>query len=295
MFRSGGKPTNRVARVLAFVSVAVFTSMLVLTYAAIATAGGKLPAGAFAVVNGVALPQSQLDNAVQAQASRMDQPVTPGLREVTRQHLIVREVLRQAAEKAGYGTRPEVQQASRAAAVDTEMQLFIRDNVRPQPITDAQVKAGYDATVASRGLLEYKPRVIAVTDAAKAQRVLTALKSGQDFAVLARKYSVAPTNANGGELPWVSFPVPATEGNTQGLPLPLAQAIVTLPAGGVTPQAVQAGDMWLVAKLDGKRATRVPTFSQAKDDIRRKLQEQALKRASAQLTDSLCRGAIIQQ
>lgn len=122
--------------------------------------------------------------------------------------------------------------------MDTEIRLYIREHVRPQPVTDAQVKAGYDATVASLGPFEYKPRLIEVTDAATAQRVLAALKSEQDFVVLAGEYSVAPTNANGGEM---------------------------------------------------------STFSEAKDDIRAQLQEQALKRASAQLTGSLFKGAIIRQ
>lgn len=106
VFRTSSKMANRAIRVSAFAS-AIFASMLALTHAATAAADGKLPAGAFALVNGVALPQSQLDTAAQAQALRMDQPVTSGLREATTQRLIVREVLRQAAEKAGYGTHPE--------------------------------------------------------------------------------------------------------------------------------------------------------------------------------------------
>jgi parvulin-like peptidyl-prolyl isomerase len=262
---------------------------------AIGASHNGLLTGAFAVVNGVALQQTQLDATAQAVAARAGQPVTPHLIAQTRQQLIMRELLRQAAEKADYGSRPEVQQAAREATINAETQLYMRDHARPAPVTDADVKARYDAAVASLGPVEYKPRVIVLQDAPTAQRVLAALRSGQDFAMVARRYSVGPTKAAGGEMAWVSFPLPVTEGQTQGLPMPLAQALATLPVGGETSQAIRAGNVWLVVRLDAKRATQVPTFDQAKDQTRQALQAEAAQRASAQLTESLFKGATIQQ
>ncbi|MBK3786652.1 peptidyl-prolyl cis-trans isomerase [Paraburkholderia aspalathi] len=264
--------------------------------ASLATAAGNaLPAGTIAIVNGAAIPQSQLDDAVRVAVQVAHQVDTPQLRQALKQQLIVRELFRQGAEKAHYDTKPEVQQAMQAATVNAATQLYLKDNVHPEPVTDAQVKARYDAIVASLGKEEYKPRVITVADDATAKTVLKTLKSGSAFDALARQYSVAPNKAVGGELPWVSFKAPLTEGNTQGLPLAVAQAITQLPAGGVTPTAIAVGNERVIVKLDAKRPVQVPAFDQAKDTIRQQLQTLALEQASAKFTGGLLKGAVIQQ
>lgn len=254
-----------------------------------------LPAGAAAVVNGVTLPQGQLDEAVRTVTAKTGQPDTPQLRQMLRSGLVAREVLRQSAEKAHYDRKPEVQQAPADAKVGTEIQLYLKDNIHPEAVTDDQVKARYDAIVASLGKDEYKPRIITVADEATAKQALGKLKSGQPFDAIAKEYSMAPSKANGGELPWVSFPVPVTEGHTQGLPPVLAQTIAKLPVDGMTPQPVQVGNVWLIVKLEAKRATQIPAFDQAKDAMRQQLQALALQKAAAQFTAAQIKGASIQQ
>lgn len=256
---------------------------------------GGLPQGVVARVNGVDISVAQLDSVVLA--SR--QPDTPQLRQALKDQLIARELFRQNAEKAHYDTKPEVQQAINAAKVNAETQQYLKDSIHPEPVTDAQVKARYDQIVASLGKEEYKPRVIAVTDDATATAVLQKLRSGASFDALARQYSVAPSKASGGELPWVSFKTPLSEGNTQGLPLGVAQTITQLPAGGVTPQPVVTGPASnaprVILKLDARRPTQVPSFDQAKDTIRQQLQALALEKAAAQFTSTLMKNATIQQ
>nr|WP_244144761.1 peptidylprolyl isomerase [Paraburkholderia tuberum] len=263
--------------------------------AAAPSASSALPAGTVAIVNGVAIPQAQLDEVVRVAVQTSRQPDTPQLRQALKAQLITRELFRQGAEKGRYDTKPEVLQAMSAAKLNAETQLYLRDNIHPEPVTDAQVKARYDAIVASLGKEEYKPRLIAVADDATAKTVLAALKSGTAFDALARQYSVAPSKAAGGELPWVGFKTPLTEGNTQGLPLPVAQAITQLPAGGVTPAAIPAGNARVIVKLEAKRPTQVPAFDQAKETIRQQLQALALEKAAAQFTGSLMKNATIQQ
>lgn len=294
--------TIRTLCVAAFASVALSTFTPSLAYAenetADETASGSasaapssLPAGTVAVVNGVAIGQAQLDVAVQA--SR--QPDSPQLRQLLKQQLIALELLRQGAEKAHYDTKPEVQQAMSVAKVNAETQLYLRDNIHPESVTDAQVKARYDQVVASLGKEEYKPRIIAVADDATASTVLGALKSGTAFDVLARQYSVAPSKSAGGELPWVSFKTPVTEGNTQGLPLNVAQAITTLPVGAVTPAPIPDGNVRVIVKVDAKRPTQVPAFDEAKDTIRQQLQALALEKATAGFVGGMVKGAQIEQ
>lgn len=279
--------------------VTAFSSVVLSAGASFAHAtdapASNLPAGAAAVVDGVPVPQSQLDDAVRMVTAKSGQPDTPQLRQLLRSGLVAREVLRQNAEKAHYDQKPEVQQAAVAAKVGTEIQLYLKDSIHAEAVTDGQVKARYDAIVASLGKDEFKPRLITVGDKATAKKVLDKLKSGQPFDALAKEYSIAPTRANGGEMPWLSFPVPVTEGRTQGLPVALAQTISQLPEGGVTPQLAQVGNAWVIVKLDAKRPTQVPTFDQAKDTIRQQLQALALQKAAADFTAAQIKGASIQQ
>ncbi|WP_246216215.1 peptidylprolyl isomerase [Paraburkholderia agricolaris] len=250
-----------------------------------------MPTGTVAIVNNVAIPQAKLDEAVLL--SR--QPDTPQLRKTLTSQLIALELFRQEAEKQHYGTKLEVKQAMDAAKANTETALFLKENVRAEPVTDLQVKAQYDRIVASLGKDEYKPRIILVADDAAAALVLGKLKSGVAFDQLAREYSIAPSKSAGGELAWVSLRMPLVDGQTQGMPLPIAQALVQLPPGGVTPVPIVVDNARVLIKLDAKRPTEIPAFDQAKAAIRQQLQAVALEKAAANLVAGLLKDARIQQ
>jgi hypothetical protein len=100
-------------------------------------------------------------------------------------------------------------------------------------------------------------------------------------------------------MPWVSFATPAKEGKTNGLPLPIAQALTQLPVGGVTPDSVpmgQAGSaVRVIVKLDAKRATQAPAFEQAKSVIRQQLVAAAAEKAAARFSVDILKGAKVQE
>lgn len=255
------------------------------------TAAASQSANTVATVNGTAISQAEVDAVLRA--SR--QPDTPQVRQAIKNQLITRVLIQQAAEKANYGSKPEVQAAMQVAKANAEAQLYLRDNVKPDPVTDAQVKSRYDEIVASLGKDEYKPRLIVVQDAATAATVLSELKAGKSFEGLARQYSIAPSRGVGGELPWTSFKTPATEGKTSGLPVAIAQALETLPVGAVTPSSIPIDGARAIVKLDAKRPTQVPPFPQAQATIRQQLEALALEKASAQFVGGLLKNATIQQ
>ncbi|KVC65993.1 peptidyl-prolyl cis-trans isomerase [Burkholderia stagnalis] len=255
------------------------------------TATAPLPTAAVATVNGAPITQAQIDAVLQA--SR--QPDTPQIRQAIKNQLIARVLIQQAAEKANYGGKPEVQAAMQVAKANAETQLYLKDNVKPEPVADAQVKARYDEIVASLGNEEYKPRLIVVRDAATAATVLSELKSGKSFDALARQYSIAPSRDAGGELPWVSFKSPATEGKTSGLPVGIAQTLTKLPVGAITPDSIPVDGARAIVKLDAKRPTQVPAFIQIQAAIRQQLEALALEKASAQFVGGLLKNAAIQQ
>jgi len=251
----------------------------------------QLPTGVAATVNSVPILQSQIDQVV-VQAKVTD---TPSARANIKNGLIARELFRQAAEQKHYDTRPEVLQAMQDAKVTAESQLFLRESIHPAEVTDAQVKARYDEIVFGLGKMEYKPRMIEVADDATASAVLVKVLAGDSFDALAKQYSIAANKAAGGELPWVSFKLPLVEGKTQGLPLAMAQAIVQLPIGGSTPAPIVINGARFIVKVDQARPSQVPTFDQAKTQIRSALEQVELQKATAGVTVELIKNAQIQQ
>ncbi|RXV68621.1 peptidyl-prolyl cis-trans isomerase [Burkholderia stabilis] len=248
-------------------------------------------AATVATVNGAPITQADVDAMLRASG----QPDSPQIRDTIKQQLITRVLIQQAAEKANYADKPEVKAAMQQAKASAEVQLYVRDNLKPEPVTDAQVKARYDELVAALGKNEYKPRLIVVKDPATAATVLSELKSGKSFDGLARQYSMAPSRDTGGELPWVSFNTPAVEGKTAGLPLPIAQALEKLTVGAATKDSIPVDGVRAIVKLDAKRPTQVPGFEAAKPGLQQQLQAIAVEKASAQMIGNLLKDAKITQ
>lgn len=262
------------------------------TGASLAFAADKpLPAGAFAVVNGVALPQAQLDDLMR-QSGMADNAQT---RLVAKNQLIARELFKQQAHKAHLADRADVKAAIQQATDAVLTQAYLRDALKPTPVTDADVQAEYNKIVGSLGDKEYKLSLIQLADDATARTVLAELKKGGDFAALARKYSVAANKDKGGQLDWVSFKTPATEGQTQGLPLPVAQAATHLTQGAISTDPIVVGSSRVLIRMDQLRATQVPRFDDVKAALRQRLQQQAIQKASTELVVSLIKNAAIQQ
>ncbi|MDR3383760.1 peptidylprolyl isomerase [Cupriavidus basilensis] len=250
-----------------------------------------LPAGVVARVNGVPITQEQLDQAVRM----LNTPVTPALRESIKNQLIARELFRQAAEKGKYDTRPNVRVAMEQAKSLAMTQDYLRDAVKPAPVSETAVRAKYDAVIATLGEFELKPSAIVVKDADTAQKVIEQLKKGGDFAQLAKQYSLGPSAAQGGALNWVSFKLPLQAGNTQNWPQPLAEALTQLPEGAVSAVPVQVGEGYWVLRVDAKRPTQIPSYEQTKDPLRKQLEQLSLQKATEQVVVDLMKSARIQQ
>jgi peptidyl-prolyl cis-trans isomerase C len=250
-----------------------------------------LPAGAIATVNGISISQTTLDAAVQGS----HQPDTPQLRQSLKQQLIAREVFKQNAEKAHYGDRPEVKQAIDTVKTNAEVQLYLKDGVHPETVSDQAVKARYDQAVALLGKEEYRASIIAVADTATSRIVLGKLKNGASFEALAQQYSVAPSKSSGGALPWLTIKVPVTEGNTSGLPLNVAQALTEMRVGETSKQSIEAGTVRVIIKLNEKRPTVVPTFEKSQAEIRQQLEAAETQKAVEAFVSAQVAKASIQQ
>ncbi|WP_439890809.1 peptidyl-prolyl cis-trans isomerase [Ralstonia sp. 25C] len=251
-----------------------------------------LPAGVVAIVNGTQITQTQLDRAV----AQSGVPANPNVTQALKQQLIARELFRQqAAKNPAYEKSPVVKQAVQDAHDAAITQLWLKDNIKPAPVTEEQIKARYDAIVGSLGDKEYKPRVIQVGDDVTATQVVTQLKQGGDFAKLAQQYSTAPNKMRGGEMDWVSFKVPVEDGKTQNLPLPVAREIAALQPGAMSATPVEVGNQRYIVKQDAVRPTQVPAYDSVKPAIKQALETAELERSTVKLVGGLLKQAKVVQ
>jgi peptidyl-prolyl cis-trans isomerase C len=256
------------------------------------TAGSRapLPPGVAAVVNETVLTQQELD----AQVKSSGQPDTPALREALRQQFVGREVLRQAAVREQFERQPEAQRVAHEALLDTASRLYLNAHLKVDPVTDQAVRARYEAIRAGLGPQEYQVRVIQVVGDALAQQALARLKAGEPFEVVAAQMSTVPgATAVGGLLPWISFALPAREGQTHGMALPVAQAIVGLRPGETTVRAIAVGPLRVIIRLEQRRPTQLPDYAQTSPALRQALEQTQRQAALARLLAQLEQGAVI--
>nr|CCA87153.1 putative isomerase [Ralstonia syzygii R24] len=251
-----------------------------------------LPPGVIATVNGTPVTQEQLDRVI----AQSGVQANPQIAQALKQQLIARELFRQqAAKNPAYEKLPVVKQAMQEAHDAAITQAWLKDNIKPAPVTDEQVKVRYDAIVASLGDKEYKAHVIQLGDDVTAAQVLAQLKQGGDFAKLAQQYSTAPNKVRGGDMDWVSFKVPAEEGKTQNLPLPLAREIAALAVGATSTAPVEVGSRRYLVKVDAARPTQVPAYDVVKPAIRQALETAELERVTVQVVGGLLKQAKVVQ
>ncbi|MCZ7565972.1 MAG: peptidylprolyl isomerase [Burkholderiales bacterium] len=266
---------------------------LVLLAAALSAAHAQDTAKPVATVNGRPVSQAAFDQAL-ARALNQGGVDTPALRAAVKSQLIARELFAQEAKKRQLDRDPAVAAAVEEARINAMVARYLNEAIRPKPVTEEDVRAQYERIKATLGPEEYKLRLIVSRDRARADEALAGARLGRSFAALAQQYSVAPSARRGGELDWVSFRSPATEGRTNGLPLVVAQAVEKMRQGDVS-EVLPLNDQWLIVRLEERRPTVVPTFEQARAALRNMLAARELERATTELVGALVKEAQIAQ
>jgi parvulin-like peptidyl-prolyl isomerase len=256
----------------------------------VTTAAGKT----WLKVNGTPIAQARFEGMLAASLASGTQD-SPQLRQIIRSQLIVQELLRQEASKQHLQNDPQVIAMREQAVQQAMIQRYLELNLKPVPVTDAMVRARFEAIVATLGDIEYKPRIMALESEAAATDALARIKKQEiSFAALAKQVSVLPSRQSGGELDWVSYPVPVVEGKTQGLPTTIAATLAALPEGGISKPIAAEGRFYLI-QLDKKRLVKVPTYAEAAAGIRRGLETLELEKATATLMKHLMSTAKVEE
>lgn len=220
-------------------------------------ASGPLYAQNVAKVNGVPIPNSRVDAMVaqaaaqgQSQGQQLDMTE---LRQRVKDRLIINELISQEAAKSGLAKQPEVAMQLDLARQNVLFGAFLQDYIKKNPVSDADIKAKYEAIKADQTKnvkpeapqKEYLARHILLKTEAEAKAVIAKLKSGAKFEDLAKQQSIDPSNKDsGGVLDWA--PADAYDPD-------FSKVMVSLGKGQMTDTPVKTHFGWHVIRLDDVR------------------------------------------
>jgi peptidyl-prolyl cis-trans isomerase C len=233
-----------------------------------------LPAFAFAQapvakVNGVTISQTKLDAIIKARAAGK-QPDTPEIRAAIRDTLINQEVVAQEAVKRGIDKNPDVAAQLDLQRQETLVNAFVQEYVRTNPITDDIMRKEYERIKPTIPAKEYKARHILVDKEDEAKEAIALIRKGGSFEkIAAEKSKDTGSKGRGGDLDW---------GPAGRYVKPFGEALAKLKKGQMTDAPVQSEFGWHVIRLDDERATKVPTYEEAKPQIQQMMQNQQVQK-----------------
>jgi peptidyl-prolyl cis-trans isomerase C len=226
------------------------------------------------VVNGVVIPQSRID-AMNRELTTQGQPDTAERHNAVKDELVNREVIAQAAQRRGLDKSPDVAAQMEMARQAVLVRALFEDEVKKNPITDAQLEQQYVAFKGSMGTNEYKVRHILVDKEDDAKAIIAELNKGGDFAKLAKDKSKDPgSKDNGGDLDW---------GPSARYVKPFADSVTGMQKGQTTPAPVKTDFGYHVIRLDDVRPLQVPPFAELKEQFRQRAQQQQIQKMVADL------------
>jgi peptidyl-prolyl cis-trans isomerase C len=221
-----------------------------------------------AVVNGVVISQERVEMNVKG-ALAQGQADSPDLRKAIRDDLINREVMVQAAVKAGLDKTADVALQMELARQTVLVNAFVQDQLKKNPVTDAQLQQAFETLKAKLGDKEYSARHILVATEAEAKAIIAQLNKKAKFEQLASKSMDTGSAEHGGSLGW-TVPKNFVE--------PFANALLNLKKGETTKEPVQTQFGWHVIRLDDVRALKVPAFDELKPQLQQRLQQQEVQK-----------------
>lgn len=274
LIRYLGVPSLMVLSVSGFLFLLAYSNSPLLESSPAAATEPTSQTGVLAVVNGEPITEQDFDEALQAMhqgrsvQSVMSMDFHKLLEGLIEERLIIQEAERMNLDQeADVLARLELEQKVAAAE-----ELVRREVKEPVEINDEMIEAYFNDT-----LQEIRARQILVETLEEAEAVLEELKSGADFAELARERSIGSRASSGGDLG--TFPI-------HKIYPPLEDEVLALQVGE-TSQPISAPDGFHIVKL-GERTPAdpelLPTYREkVKTRLRHKLERERYKALIAKL------------
>ncbi len=250
-------------RLLSFVTLALLTACskpVVTEKPAAAAAPAKPP---LVTVNGKALSNELYENYAQTMTNgKASSELSPEDRDQIREELVRMDLVAQQAEKDGLGNDPAVAARLEIARLNILQQAAAQKYLKERAPTEAELRAEFDTQLAATPLVEYHARHILVSSQETAQKIIDQLKSGGDFATLAKRFSADTSTAQkGGDLGWFH---PDVMRNKE-----FSEAVGLLKKNEITSAPVQTQYGWHVVQLLDTRDRPAPSFEAVQDQLRR--------------------------
>ncbi len=221
-----------------------------------------------AVVNGAPIPQARVDFVAKSQLaqSQGQQQDGPEFRNNIREILITRELLYQEAVKRKLDKNPDYLTQLDLAKQQIILSVLMEDISKSMQPTEADARKEYERVKAERGGdagKQYKSRHILVKEEAEAKKILAELKSGGDFARLAKEKSEdTGTKDDGGNLDW---------SEAEGYVQPFGEALKSLKKGELAKEPVKTNFGYHIIELVDVRPLSFPPFEEVLPQIMQQL------------------------
>ncbi|MBU3607098.1 peptidylprolyl isomerase [Polynucleobacter nymphae] len=208
------------------------------------------------IVNGKAIPKSQLDKLVEKTGKSDNLQV----RDQAREMLITRELVLQEADKRGVIQKESVREQLEQSRVGVLVAAVFEDYVEREGVSDAELKAAYENVKDEYSGKEYHVEHILVDKEADAKAIIAQLKAGANFEDIAKAKSKDPGSAkNGGDLGWVS---------DKSLVPEFSKAMVQLKTGQITDKPVKSQFGYHIIKVVDSREAKAPSLDEMKDQLK---------------------------
>ena len=211
-----------------------------------------------AIVNGKSISRNTFDYYVQGVTGKPASEATDEQKAQLLDNLIRGVLIAAEAEKSEVGQAPETQAVLELSRLNALQQAASTAYLKDRKPTDDEMKAEYDQQIASLPASEYHARHILVANEEFAKKLIEQLDKGARFEDLAKKESMDPSKANGGDLGWFTPDrmVPA-----------FAAAVTGLTKGTYTKLPVQTQYGWHVIRLEETRAMSPPPLDSVKERL----------------------------
>ena len=208
------------------------------------------------IVNGKAIPKTQLDKLVQ----KSGQPDNPQVRDQAREMLVTRELIIQEADKRGVIQKESVREQLEQSRVGVLVAAVFEDYVEKEGVTEAELKATYESMKSQYSGKEYHVEHILVEKESEAKAIIAQIKAGGNFEDIAKAKSKDPGSApNGGDLGYV---------NEKSLVPEFSKAMVQLKNGQVSDKPVKSQFGWHIIKMVDSRDMKAPSYDEVKAQLK---------------------------
>ena len=252
----------------------ILRPMLLAAALALPTAALAAESTTTARVNGTTIPAYRIDAAVKSRIAQ-GQPDSPEMRKAIRDALINQEVVAQEAVKRGLDKQPAV-----AARIELDRQsalvnAYFEDYMKKNPVTDDMLRKEYERLKPQVPPKEYRVRHILVDKEDEAKNLIAQIKKGASFEKLAADHSQdTGSKARGGDLDW---------GPAERYVKPFADAVVKLRKGQMTDAPIHTDFGYHVIRVEDERATKIPSFEEAKPQLQQMVQGQLVQKVIGDL------------